>query len=139
MRAVCALLIVSLLSAVPAAAEPASVRPAPAGKSVSNGKRIAWTLVGAAGGFAAGLFIGLNQFDDAINSDRKVWTAALVGAAAGGIAGNILSRNVGPAYPGVGTPRAADRRESVGVSWHAALGGTDGLAPPPRGQSSIRP
>ena len=32
------------------------------------------TLAGGGGGFAAGLFAGLAVFDDATNSDRKVWT-----------------------------------------------------------------
>jgi hypothetical protein len=55
---------------------------------------VAWTLVGIGAGFAAGLFIGLSAFDDSINSDRKVWTSAIVGAAAGGLAGGLISRNV---------------------------------------------
>ncbi len=59
----------------------------------SSTKRVVWTIVGAGGGFAAGLFLGLNKFDDAINSDRKVWTSALLGAAAGGLAGGLLSAN----------------------------------------------
>lgn len=59
----------------------------------SSTKRVVWTIVGAGGGFAAGLFLGLNKFDDAINSDRKVWTIALLGAAAGGLAGGLLSAN----------------------------------------------
>jgi hypothetical protein len=63
--------------------------------SRSNGKRVLWTIVGAAAGFGAGVYLGLNKFDDAVNSDRKVWTTALVGAAAGGVTGAILSRNIG--------------------------------------------
>ena len=46
----------------------------------------------AAGGFAAGLFIGLSKFDDAVNSERKVTTTALIGAAAGGVGGYFLGR-----------------------------------------------
>ena len=65
--------------------------------SSSSTKRVAWTLVGIGAGFGAGLFIGLSAFDDAVNSDRKVWTSAIVGAAAGGLAGGLLSRNVGRA------------------------------------------
>jgi hypothetical protein len=45
------------------------------------------------------LFIGLNAFDDSVNSDRKVWTSAIVGAAAGGVAGGLLSRSVGRVPP----------------------------------------
>jgi hypothetical protein len=67
--------------------------------------RVVWTLIGAGIGFGAGLMIGLHQFDDAIDSDRKVWTTALVTAAAGGIAGNLLSRDISPAArPPVSTP-----------------------------------
>ena len=47
---------------------------------------------GAAGGFAAGLFIGLSKFDDAINSEQKVTTTALIGAAGGGVSGYFLGR-----------------------------------------------
>ena len=58
-----------------------------------------WTVAGAGAGFAAGVFIGLNKFDDALYSDRKVWTSAIVGAAAGGVAGALLSRNAGRSVP----------------------------------------
>ena len=47
---------------------------------------------GAAAGFAAGLFIGLSKFDDAVNSERKVTTTALIGAAGGGVGGYFLGR-----------------------------------------------
>ena len=50
------------------------------------------TPAGAAGGFAAGLFIGLSKFDDAINSEQKVTTTALIGAAGGGVGGYFLGR-----------------------------------------------
>ena len=67
----------------------------------STAKRVVWTVVGAAAGFGVGAWFGLHKFDDAVNSDRKVWTSAIVGAAAGGIAGGLLSRNVrpGPTFP----------------------------------------
>lgn len=51
-----------------------------------------WTAVGAGAGFGVGLLVGLTVFDDAINSDRKVWTTALAGAAGGGALGYFLSR-----------------------------------------------
>ncbi len=54
--------------------------------------RAIFTPAGAAGGFTAGLFIGLAKFDDAINSDKKVTTTALVGAAAGGIGGYFVGK-----------------------------------------------
>ena len=137
MRRAVVFILVGLLSVAPVAAEPGKHQsPAPA-RSSSTGKRVAWTLVGAAGGFAAGLFIGLNRFDDAINSDRKVWTSALVGAAAGGVAGALLSRNVGYS-PGIARVRPDSRKDDVkpDVSWSAALGGTAALTPPSRRQPS---
>jgi len=87
------LLVVVLVSIVcrsPAFADPAA-RDRQQGSAPSAGKRILWTLVGAGAGFGAGLFFGLQKFDDAIDSDRKVWTTAIVGAAAGGVAGALLS------------------------------------------------
>ena len=35
-----------------------------------------WTAVGAGAGFGLGVWVGLTKFDDAIDSDRKVWTTA---------------------------------------------------------------
>jgi hypothetical protein len=61
--------------------------------SRSATRRVVWTIVGAGAGFGTGLFLGLNKFDDSVNSDRKVWTSALVGALAGGVAGGLLSAN----------------------------------------------
>ena len=123
-------LVIALLSAVPAAAEPAAaeVRPkkAPVAKVSSTTKRAIWTAVGAGAGFAAGVFIGLNKFDDAINSDRKVWTTAIVGAAAGGVAGALLSRNVSRSVP---VANAARPTGEVQVSWTEALHGPPPLGP----------
>ena len=53
---------------------------------------VIWTIAGAGGGFGAGLWIGLTKFDDAINSDRRVWTSAAVGAAVGAVGGYLLGR-----------------------------------------------
>ena len=53
---------------------------------------VVWTAVGAGGGFALGTVAGLSMFDDAIDSDRKVWTTAVVSAAAGGVVAFLLSR-----------------------------------------------
>ena len=53
---------------------------------------IGWTVVGAGVGFGIGLTAGLAAFDDAINSDRKVWTTAIVGAAVGGTLGYLIGR-----------------------------------------------
>ena len=51
-----------------------------------------FTLSGAGGGFTVGLFAGLAAFDDAINSDRKVWTTAALSAVGGAFAGYFLGR-----------------------------------------------
>ena len=51
-----------------------------------------WTSVGTAAGFGTGLYIGLAAFDDARNSDRKVWTSAAVGAGVGALAGYLVAR-----------------------------------------------
>jgi hypothetical protein len=89
-RVFCLVVIVSVLfqSAASAAPDPQAV---PQGRRSSTGTRVVWTLIGAGLGFGAGLVFGLRQFDDAIDSDRKVWTSALVGAGAGGVAGALLS------------------------------------------------
>jgi hypothetical protein len=54
---------------------------------------VAWTIAGAGGGFGIGLWVGLTKFDDSINSDRKVWTTAIVGAAVGAVAGYFFGRS----------------------------------------------
>ena len=109
-RALCFGLAGLLLCHVPVSADTSGPSPSP-----SNTKRIVWTLVGIGAGFGAGLFLGLNAFDDSINSDRKVWTSALVGAAAGGLAGNLLSRNGGRS-PNLGVKRADKTRVDVSTA-----------------------
>ena len=49
----------------------------------------------------AGAWFGLHRFDDAVSSDRRVWTSAIIGAVAGGVAGGVLSWNIvtGPRMP----------------------------------------
>ena len=64
--------------------------------------RLTWTLIGAAAGFGVGLFAGLRVFDDAINSDRKIWTLSLASAAGGGIAAWYLTQ---PHGKGTGSGR----------------------------------
>ena len=51
-----------------------------------------WTISGAGAGFGIGLWAGLSAFDDAVNSDRKVWTSAIVGAGVGAVAGYLIGR-----------------------------------------------
>jgi hypothetical protein len=88
-------LIALILFQVPAAADTREGPPAPRTSARSSTKRVVWTLVGIGAGFGAGVLLGLNAFDDAINSDRKVWLSAIAGAAAGGLAAGLLSKNVG--------------------------------------------
>src|SRR4030095_13464604 len=58
----------------------------------SHKYRTIMTIAGAGGGFTGGVLLGIAGFDDAINSDRKVWTTAIVGAAAGGVGGYFIGR-----------------------------------------------
>jgi membrane associated rhomboid family serine protease len=121
-KAFCFGLVALLLFHVPASADTTG-RSAPAKASPSS-KRVIWTLVGIGAGFGAGLFIGLNAFDDAVNSDQKVWTSALVGAAAGGLAGGLLSRNVGRA-PQVKAARSIRPATELRLApWTSALSST---------------
>jgi hypothetical protein len=75
---------------------PATHAQSPAPKSPpakTTGRSTAvWTIAGAGAGFGLGLTAGLNKYDDAINSDRKVWTSAVVGAAIGAAGGYLISR-----------------------------------------------
>jgi hypothetical protein len=64
----------------------------PARKSDSSKFRVIFTIGGGGGGFALGLAGGLAAFDDAINSNRKVWTTAILAGVAGGIGGYFLGR-----------------------------------------------
>jgi hypothetical protein len=58
----------------------------------SHKYRTIFTLAGGGGGFAVGLVAGLAAFDDATNSDRKVWTTAALSAAGGAVGGYFLGR-----------------------------------------------
>lgn len=61
-------------------------------KEESHKYRTILTLAGGGGAFALGVFVGLNAFDDAVNSDRKLWTTALISAAGGAVGGYFLGR-----------------------------------------------
>ena len=60
----------------------------------SHKNRIVFAVAGAGGGFTLGLLAGLTAFDDSINSDRKVWTTALLSAAGGAVGGYFLGRTL---------------------------------------------
>jgi len=85
--------------------------------------RAVWTAIGAGIGFGGGLLIGLQAFDDAVYAERKIWTTALVGAAAGGVAGNLLSR---PRRSRTGDPVTPDPSWE-GMAIGAASGAVVGL------------
>jgi hypothetical protein len=83
----------------------------PAQAQSRGGRTGAWTAVGAGAGFGVGLWAGLTAFDDAIDSDRKVWTSAIVGAAVGGTLAFFVarSRRGGPSPSIAGGARPARR------------------------------
>ena len=66
----------------------------PARKTESGKFRAILTIGGAGGGFALGVVGGLAAFDDAVNSDRKVWTTAILAGIAGGVGGYFLGRSL---------------------------------------------
>lgn len=53
---------------------------------------VLWIVSGGGVGFGVGLWAGLTAFDDAVNSDRKVWTSAIVGAGVGAAGGYLIGR-----------------------------------------------
>ena len=125
-KKISSVMLIALLLATPAAADPAREAP----KASSTTKRVIWTAIGAGAGFAAGVFIGLNKFDDAVYADRKIWTTAIIGAAAGGVAGALLSRNVGRE-----TPVKATRSTDVpNVTWSDAIKSSPLVIPTPQRQ-----
>ena len=70
----------------------ASVAHAQNGTEDRSRGRVLWTVAGGGAGFGVGLWAGLTAFDDAVNSDRKVWTSAVVGAGIGAVAGYLIGR-----------------------------------------------
>jgi hypothetical protein len=58
----------------------------------SHKYRTILTFAGGGGGFALGLVGGLAAFDDATNSDRKVWTTAVISGVGGAVGGYFLGR-----------------------------------------------
>ncbi|HEX6324900.1 MAG TPA: hypothetical protein VFZ36_14320 [Vicinamibacterales bacterium] len=67
-------------------------------RAASPAARVAWTLIGGGIGFGAGLLLGFSKFDDATYAERKIMTTALIGAAIGGVAGAVLSKDVRPSF-----------------------------------------
>jgi hypothetical protein len=76
---------------------------------------VTWTVAGAGAGFGIGLWAGLTAFDDAVNSDRKVWTGAVAGAAIGGVAGYLIGRSRrSRSAPAVPLQSSAITRKAIG-------------------------
>lgn len=122
-RTVWGAMLIALLATAPAVADTrrddtkTTEHPA---KSSSTRKRVIWTVVGAGAGFAAGVYLGFNKFDDAVYAERKIWTTAIIGAASGGVAGALLSRNLSRSVPISDASRATVIPE---MSWSEAVRG----------------
>ena len=92
-----------------------------------------WTISGAGAGFGIGLWAGLSAFDDAVNSDRKVWTSAIVGAGVGAVAGYLIGRaRTGRNRPSTTATSSTgnDRRRSTRgclSSWRSRSGSTEAV------------
>lgn len=125
LRNACCMALIGLTLSTPLVADTGGRTAPPSKTSTGSGsKRVLWTIVGIGAGFGAGLFLGLNAFDDAVNSDRKVWTGALVGAAAGGLAGNLLGkgRRQNPSVRAIGAGR--QQPEVSIATWKAVTSGS---------------
>lgn len=115
-RAAALMLILTLASG-----SVASAQSTPAGNSDNNHTAL-WTIVGAGAGFGLGIYIGLNAFDDAVDSDRKVWTTAFLSAAAGGVLGYLISRgrSKSTARPDLAPPAASPGRAGQPLRFDAS-------------------
>jgi hypothetical protein len=87
----------------------------------STAKKVMWISIGATAGFFTGVLLGLEWFDDALYSDRKVWTTAIVGGIAGGVTAGLIARdNARPqskARPPMSAPWTRPRREDLKIDW----------------------
>ena len=83
-------------------------------RTSANARSVApvWTFVGIGAGFGVGLWAGFSAFDESINSERKIWTSAIVGAAAGGLLGYFVDRQRAK------SPAAPARNPSIAMSTH---------------------
>jgi hypothetical protein len=82
-------LVITLLGSTSASAQPAAAQSTP-----DRGFPTVWVVAGAGGGFGLGLAVGLHAFDDAINSDQKVWMSAVAGAGAGALLAYLLAKGL---------------------------------------------
>jgi len=60
----------------------------------SHKYRTVLTIAGAGAGFATGFYIGFNAYDDAVNSERKLWTTSIIMGAAGAVGGFLTGRAI---------------------------------------------
>lgn len=98
--------------------------PGQAAPPTTSSKSVAgWTVAGAGAGFGLGLSVGLRAFDDAVDSDRKVWTTAVLAGAAGAVAGYLVGR----ARRSDRSPRPAAVRPGPRQDGAAAEGDTAGI------------
>lgn len=86
---ICFLMIILIFAA------PVVVHSATQSNEPPQRKSHKWLIpVGAGVGFGLGLLLGFRAYDEAINSDQKIWTSAIVGGAIGGIGGWVASRRM---------------------------------------------
>jgi len=87
----------------------------------SHRYRTIFALAGGGGGFAVGTFAGLAAFDDATNSDRKVWTTAALSGVGGAVAGYFIGRALDkrPKKTTVTQMREELERHSIQFRWSA--------------------
>lgn len=111
-RWIAAVVAFAVVLAALGAPSPAHAQPSGRGSSAL------WATVGAGAGFGIGVWAGLTAFDEAINSDRKVWTSAIAGAAIGGTLGYLLGRPRRSASPMVlrSPPRPGRSRTAVAIA-----------------------
>jgi hypothetical protein len=85
----------------------------------SHRYRTILTITGGGGGFAVGTFAGLAAFDDATNSDRKVWTTAALSGLGGAVAGYFIGRTLDkrPKKTTVTRMREELERHSIQFRW----------------------
>ena len=86
---------VSFIRLLAVVSDAAGQTASPVGPSPTAESRLAWTLIGSGLGLGGGLVSGVALFDGAIDSNRKVWTMAALGALGGGVIGNLSSRTGG--------------------------------------------
>lgn len=95
---------------------------------------VAWTVAGAGSGFGIGLWAGLTKFDDSVNSERKVWTTAIVGAAVGAVSGYFIGRSRA-SRPSPSPSRSAPMLPAPKITWPRNIGVGRNIVVSPHGVS----